>query len=366
MAEQEFLEIAGILALAEAAGIVATKLHQPLIVAFIAVGVAVGPAGLEWVESGDDLDLLAELGIAILLFLVGLKLDLHLIRSTGPVALATGLGQVAFTSAIGFAIATGLGLDSTTAVYVAVALTFSSTIIIVKLLSDKRELDELHGRIAIGFLIVQDIVVVIVLITLNTVSAGSGNLALEILEVIGKAVALLGGIALLMRFVLPALLHWVARSPELLVLFTIAWAVSMAAIASELDLSAEVGAFLAGIALATTPYRDAVGSRLMSLRDFLLLFFFIELGSQLQFDAVGSQIGHALVLSAFVLVGNPIIVMVIMGAMRYRKRVSFLAGLTVAQISEFSLILAALGLSLGDIDQSTVTLITTVGLITIG
>jgi Kef-type K+ transport system membrane component KefB len=364
--EDSFYQIAGILGLAAVAGLIATQLRQPLIVAFIAVGVAVGPAGLDWVQAGEEVDILATLGISVLLFLVGLKLDLHLIRSIGPVALATGLGQVAFTSGIGFLIALQLGLDTTSALYVGVALTFSSTIIIVKLLSDKRELEDLHGRIAIGFLIVQDIVVVIVLIAVNTISAGEGNLALDLGEVFAKATALLGGMGLLMRYVLPSILHWVARSSELLVLFAIAWAVAIAALANALDLSAEVGAFVAGVALATTPYRDAVGSRLVSLRDFLLLFFFIELGSQLELGDVGSQLGQAGVLSAFVLIGNPIIVMVIMGALRYRKRVSFLAGLTVAQISEFSLIFAALGLALGDIDQGTVSLITTVGLITIG
>lgn len=150
-----FTTIAVILAFATVAGLIATRLRQPLIVAFIAVGIAVGPVGTGWVTADNTIELLARLGIAILLFLVGLRLDLQMIRSTGPVALATGLGQVAFTSVIGYLIAIGLGMDSVTAVYVAVALTFSSTIIIVKLLSDKRELDQLHGRIAVGFLIVR-------------------------------------------------------------------------------------------------------------------------------------------------------------------------------------------------------------------
>jgi Kef-type K+ transport system membrane component KefB len=365
--EESFYEMAGILGMAALLGLLAVKLRQPLIVAFIAVGVAVGPSALGWVEAGDDVDLFATLGIAVLLFLVGLKLDLQMIRSTGPVALATGLGQVVFTSSVGFVLALGLGMDTTSAVYVGVALTFSSTIIIVKLLSDKRELEDLHGRIAIGFLIVQDMVVVIVLIAVNTVSSDPGSsVLLEVAQVVARTVALLGGLALLTRYALPLVLHWVARSPELLVLFAVAWAVATAAVGHALGLSAEVGAFVAGVAMASTPFRDAIGSRLVSLRDFLLLFFFVQLGSQLQFDDIGSQLGQAAVLSIFVLVGNPLIVMVIMGVLRYRKRVSFLAGLTVAQISEFSLILAALGLSLGDIDQSTVSLITTVGLITIG
>lgn len=159
--ESPFFELATLLALAAAVGFVGLLLRQPLIIAFIAVGMLAGPSALGIVRSHESIELLAELGIAVLLFLVGLKLDLKLIRTLGVVALATGLGQVAFTSIVGFSIRLALGLDAVTTLYVAVALTFSSTIIIVKLHSDKREVDSLHGRIALGFLIVQDLVVVL-------------------------------------------------------------------------------------------------------------------------------------------------------------------------------------------------------------
>ena len=365
--EQDFQTLTLVLALAAVVGLAARWLRQPLIVAFIGVGIAVGPVGFGWVDGGGEIKLLAEVGIAILLFLVGLKLDLRLLRSSGPVALATGLGQVLFTSLGGFGIALALGLDRTTALYVAVALTFSSTIIIVKLLGDKRELDQQHGRIAIGFLIVQDIVVILVMIALTSFSVDTGDsVPVQLLLLVAKAGGFIGAIALTVRFVLPWLLHQVARSAELLVLFSVAWAIGLAAASDALGFSSEVGAFVAGVALATTPYREAVGARLISLRDFLLLFFFIELGAQLDFNDAGAQIGQALILSAFVLIGNPIIVLVIMGAMGYRKRTAFLAGLTVAQISEFSLILMALGLSLGHITSRSVGLVTVVGLITIG
>lgn len=363
----DFSLFAAILAIAAVAGFLATRLKQPLIVAFIGVGILVGPAGTGWVTGQDLFELLAGAGIAVLLFLVGLRLDLHLIRTTGPVALATGLGQVLFTSVIGYLIALALGMEPVTALYVAVALTFSSTIIIVKLLSDKREIEQLHGRIAVGFLIVQDIVVVLVMIMLTAFGQETGdNVPLDIATVIGKGLGLLLGIGLLMRYVLPRLLHYIARSQELLVLFGIAYAVSVAAMSDWLGFSSEVGAFLAGVSLASTPYRDALGARLVSLRDFLLLFFFLHLGANLEFADASDQILDALILSAFVLIGNPLIVVVIMAAMRYPVRVGFLAGLTVAQISEFSLILAALGLSLGHITNATVGLITVVGLITIG
>jgi Kef-type K+ transport system membrane component KefB len=362
-----FYMTAAVLAVAAVVGFLGTRLKQPLIVSFIAVGIVVGPSVLDWVGDAEPLELFAEIGIAVLLFLVGLKLDLHLIRTTGPVALVTGLGQVGFTSVVGFALALALGMSASTALYVAIALTFSSTIIIVKLLSDKRELDDLHGRIAIGFLIVQDIVVVLVMIGLTAFGGDQDEgLAQAFGLVIVRGAAFLAGLAVVMRWVLPRLLHLVARSQELLLVSAVAWAVSIAALSDWLGFSTEVGAFLAGFALASTPFREAIGSALTPLRDFLLLFFFIELGSQLDFGAIGGQVPAAMVLSLFVLVGNPLIVLVIMGIMGYPKRVGFLAGLTVAQISEFSLILVSLGLALGHIGTETVGLVTLVGLITIG
>ncbi|QOJ01398.1 MAG: cation:proton antiporter [Phycisphaeraceae bacterium] len=367
--------VAATMLLAVAIGAAALLLRQPLIVAFIAVGIAAGPAGLGWITPGRTTQLLATLGVSVLLFLVGLKLDLAVIRSMGPVALATGVGQVVFTSVFGFFIALALGLDPIPALYVAVALTFSSTIIIVKLLSDKREIDSLHGRIAVGLLIVQDLLVILAMIALVAVGPARGeghptdhapSLWGGAFAIAAKGVGLLAGVGLLMRFVLPPLVHLIARSVELLILFATAWAVGLAAAAEFLGLSKEVGAFLAGVSLAATPYRDAIGGRLVSLRDFLLLFFFLGLGASLDLSRLGAQVVPAAVLSVFVLVGNPLIVMAIMGVMGYRRRTGFLTGLTVAQISEFSLILAALGVALGHINPDTMGLITLVGIVTIG
>lgn len=364
--ESVFHQVAALLAICAVVGVLATLLRQPLIIGFIAAGILVGPTVFGLVEESAEIELLATIGIALLLFVVGLKLDVRLVRVVGPVALATGLGQVFFTSGVGFLLALLLGMSAVSALYVAVALTFSSTVIIVKLLSDKDELDDLHGRIAIGFLIVQDIVVVLVMIALSGFAGDAdASLARQAVEVVVKGAAFVGGILALARWVLPPLLHYLARSAELLVLFAIAWAVFLATVGELLGFSEEVGAFLAGVSLASTPFRDALGARLVTLRDFLLLFFFITLGLQLDFSTAGDQLLAAVVLSMFVLVGNPVIVMVIMGAMRYRARVSFRAGLTVAQISEFSLILVALGFSLGHIDAEVVGLVTAVGIITI-
>ena len=344
------------------------KLRQPLIIMFLATGILAGPAVLGIVKSYDQIELLAHIGIALLLFIVGLKLDLHLIRTTGPVALATGLGQIVFTSVIGLVIALGLGISLISAAYVAVALTFSSTIIIVKLLSDKKEIDSLHGQIAIGFLIVQDIAAILALVGLTTLgatlTAGSSVLWVSLIILV-KGLGLLGAVALLMKYVLPRLTQRLASSQEMLILFAIAWAVLLGAVSELMGFGKEVGAFLAGVSLASTGYRDVIGARLTSIRDFLLLFFFIDLGARLDWSTVGSQVGPSIIFSLFVLIGNPLIVMAIMGVMGYRRRTGFMAGLTVAQISEFSLIVAALGLAMGHITPEIRGLITLVGVVTI-
>ncbi len=363
-----FYELTAMLTLAAVLGLVGQWLRQPMIVTFIAVGILSGPSVLGLVEDAGYIALLAELGIAILLFLVGLKLDLALIRTLGPVALFTGLGQVIFTALFGFLLGLLLGLGPLVSIYVAIALTFSSTIIIVKLLSDKRETDSLHGRIAIGFLIVQDIVVVLAMIGLSAIGVGGDggeSTGSRLLGIGLGAMVMLGLVAVFIKYIADPLMRRVASSSELLLVFAIALATLLAALGHVLGFSMELGGLLAGVALASTPYREAIVSRLSSLRDFLLLFFFIALGSQLDLALLGDQVVPALVLSVFVLVGNPLIVMLIMGYMGYTKRTGFLAGLTVAQISEFSLIFMAMGLSLNHVEASALGLVTLIGLITI-
>ena len=366
-----FTEVALLLVLAAGIGLGGTLLRQPLIVSFIAVGLIAGPSALDLVHSEAEIDLLSELGIAILLFLVGIKLDVKLIRSLGAVSVMTGLGQVIFTAVFGYLIGLGLGLGHVTALYVAVALTFSSTIIIVKLLSDKREIDALHGQIALGFLIVQDLVVVLAMILLSAIGIGSAAGAGgahgggPVAAVLASGVVMVGAVVLFARHLAGPLTAWLARVPELLTIFAIALAAAFAAIGDLAGLGKEVGGLLAGIALASTPYRETIAARLAPLRDFLLLFFFIALGATLDLSQLGADLGAAVVFSLFVLIGNPLIVLAIMGAMGYRKRTGFLAGLTVAQISEFSLIFVAMGVSLGHVGQDALGLVTLVGLVTI-
>ncbi|MBX3661040.1 MAG: cation:proton antiporter [Burkholderiales bacterium] len=361
-----FAEIALLLCIAAGAGLVAVRLHQPVLIAYIIVGIVAGPAVLGLVEAHDQINLLAQTGVAVLLFLVGLRLDLHHLRHIGPVALATGLGQLAFTILFGFLIIFGMGREVMEALYVAVALTFSSTIIIVKLLSDKRELDSLHGRIAVGFLIVQDIAVVLAMMVMSTLrGAGESAIAELGLSILGRVSVAALLMYVLMRHVLPAVVRAMARSQELLLVFAIAWGTGLAALGEWAGFSKEAGAFLAGFSLASTAYRDAIGARLSSIRDFLLLFFFVDLGAKLDFSTLGGELWPAAILSAFVLIGNPLIVMAIMGYMGYRRRTGFLAGLTVAQISEFSIVFVAMGISLGHVGVQALGLTTLVGVVTI-
>jgi phosphoserine phosphatase len=262
-----------------------------------------------------------------------------------PVALATGLGQLGFTIFFGFALILLMGKSVMEALYVAVALTFSSTIIIIKLLSDKCELDALHGRIAVGFLIVQDLAVVLTMMGMSALRGGGEVGLVEIVfSLVWRVTAAFALLYVVMRHVLPRVVALMARSQELLLIFAIAWGTGLAALGEWAGFSKEAGAFLAGFSLASTAYRDAINARLAGIRDFLLLFFFIDLGAKLDFATLGGELWPAVVLSLFVLVGNPLIVMAIMGYMGYRKRTGFLAGLTVTQISEFSIIFVAMGI----------------------
>lgn len=361
-----FSELAILLVIAAATGAISIWLRQPLLIAYIVIGIVVGPSMLGLVSAHEQIDVLAQIGVAILLFIVGLKLDLQHIRHIGPVALATGLGQLAFTTVFGFALIMLLGKTMIEALYVAVALTFSSTIIIVKLLTDKREIDALHGRIAVGFLIVQDLAVVLAMMTMSAMRNGGDEAWQTLLLSLGLRIAAATMVVyLLMRYLLPKWVPLMAKSQELLLIFAIAWGTGFAALGEMIGFSKEAGAFLAGFTLASTAYRDAIHARLGGIRDFLLLFFFIDLGAKLDLSTLGAELWPAFVLSIFVLVGNPLIVMAIMGYMGYRKRTGFLAGLTVAQISEFSIIFVAMGISIGHVGVEALGLTTLVGLITI-
>lgn len=360
MAQDLFIQLSIIVVIAAALAGLARMLKQPPILGYILTGLVVGTL----IQDGA-FALFAHVGISLLLFMVGLNLNPNVIKHVGKVSLITGVGQVLFTSIIGYAIARLLGFDAIPALYLAVALTFSSTIIILKLLADKHDLDTLYGKISIGFLIVQDIIVVFILLFVSSMTQPVDTVTL-LFQTITLLIVTLSALYLISKYVLPGLLRRVARNHEYLLLFSIAWCFALAASFYAFNFSMEIGALLAGITLSMTPYRHEINSKMKPLRDFFLIIFFITLGSQTNFAAMNAYILPIILFSLFILIGNPLIVMILMGIMGYTKRNSFLAGLTVAQISEFSLILISLGVSLGHLHPDMLSIVTIIGLLTIG
>lgn len=358
----DFSQLATLLGAAAAAGIVAKLLRQPLIIGFLFAGYILASLGV--IKDGTDLEALSKIGVTLLLFLVGLEMNLSELPSIGKVALVTGLGQIIFTSTIGFLIANLLGFGLLPALYIAVALTFSSTIIIVKLLSLKNDLGSLYGRISVGFLLVQDLVAVLILMFLA--SLGKEGVGPNYFYISLKGIALILATWFLSKKVLPLLFtRIIDQSTELVFIVGIAWALVVAAfVGGPLGFSLEIGGFLAGIALSNLPDHLQIAARTRPLRDFFLTLFFLFLGTNLLVENVGSVIIPALFFSAFVLIGNPLIILIIMGLLGYKKRTSFLASVTVAQISEFSLILMAMGLSLGHVGEKEVAIVVLVGVVT--
>lgn len=338
-------------------------LRQPAIIGYILSGIVVGPFVLNMIDSTNTLTAFSHIGVALLLFFVGLNLNPKAIKDVGKISLVTGLGQVVFTTTVGFLISKLLGLSTIVSLYVAIALAFSSTIVIMKLLSDKKDLESLYGRISIGFLIIQDFIAIGILLIISSIGSGTDLTALALGSVLKGVLGILI-LFILTIHALPPLVKIIAKSQEFLLLFSISWCFAIATVFHYLNFSIEVGALLAGMTLSLSPYHYEISSKLKPLRDFFLILFFIMLGSQMVFSNIYQNIWMILVFSFFVLIGNPIIVMILMGLLGYTKRNSFLAGLTVAQISEFSLIVVAMGVSVGHVTNEILSLVTAVGLIT--
>lgn len=361
-----FWELTGLLVVTTCVSALMKLIKQPLVVGYILAGILVGPSFLNIVHDVEMLHLFSKFGITILLFIVGIHLSPKVIREVGKVSLITGVGQVLVTSTLGFIISLFLGLDRVAALYVSIALTFSSTIIVLKLLSDRGDIQSLYGKIAIGFLLVQDIIATLILIAVSSVASSSsvsigGIIALTFL----KGAGLFVGVYLISRWLLPKMVEFAASSSELLFLFSIAWGLGFAYIFNYFGLSIEIGALIAGVSLSSNDFAEEISSRLRPLRDFFITLFFVTLGSEMILTTNSAVLIPVIIFSLFVLIGNPIIMIIIMNLLGYHKKTGYMAGLTVAQISEFSLILATLGMSVGHISKEVLTIITLVGLLTI-
>jgi len=363
MVSEIFIDVSVIIILVIVASGIMRLLRQPLIIGYIITGILVSPYILNILSDPTGISLFAEIGIAILLFVVGLHLDPKIVKEVGLISLITGIGQVVFTALIGFFILKWLGLSTIVSIYVAIALTFSSTIVITKLLSDKGDIDSLYGRIAIGFLIVQDIIAVLISIVISSFSQGSTTT-----EIIGKTLfqgfGLIIFVSLFGIYILPSITKKIAKSQEFLLVFSLGWCLILATLFEYLNFSLEIGALLAGITLAASPYRYEISSKLKPLRDFFVIMFFILLGSQITFSNFSQYVTPIILMSVFILIGNPLIVIILMNILGYTMRTSFFAGLTVAQISEISLILIALGVKVGHLTPDVLSFVTIIGIIT--
>jgi Kef-type K+ transport system membrane component KefB len=363
-----FIEIGLIIIIATVVSSIVRLFKQPLIVGYILTGVIVGPYFFNLIQSKEYIDLFSKLGIAMLLFIIGLGLKPRIIREVGRVSLLAGVGQIVITWLVGFFLMRFLGFAVLASIYGSLALTFSSTIIVFKLLADKGDLEKLFGKISIGILLVQDVFAAIVLLVVSVLGSASfvgGNTLWFSIFLLIKGVSFFAILYFAHKYFLPKISAFFARSPELLFIFSISWGLGLSALFYLYGFSLEIGALAAGVALASSSFAEEISSRMKPLRDFFILLFFVLLGSEIVLPDLGGVILPGILLSLFVLIGNPVIVIVIMNILGYKSRTGFLTGLTLAQISEFSLILMALGFSFGHFGREVVSLITLVGIITI-
>ncbi len=365
MSEQIFFQLAAILVIAFLVSYVIRLLKQPLIMGYIITGIIVSPFLIKFGATAEVIDLFSKIGIAFLLFIVGLHLNPKVIKEIGAHSLFIGLLQMIVIFGITFFIFFNLlNFDLISSFYVGIALAFSSTIIVMKLLSDKKHLDSLYGKLSIGILIIQDLVAVAVLIFISS-TTGEGNFGALALKTLLIGGGLFGVLFLIGFFVLPKITKTVARSQELLFLFSVCWCFLVAALFAIFGFSLEVGALIAGVILSVTPYSTEISSKIRPLRDFFLIIFFIILGLNLDISNIKEIVIYALILSAIALTLKPIVLMTFMALFKYTKRTNFLVGTTLAQISEFSLIILILGVSLGHVSSEILNILTLTLVLTI-
>lgn len=360
-----FAQLSLVLGITALIAVIMRLLRQPLIMGYILTGIIVGPSILNLVHAKEAFESFSQIGITLLLFIIGLGMNAVVIRSLGKVSLITASVILVIVGGLGYGASTLLGFDSTTSLMLGVALFFSSTIIILKALSDKREVSRLYGQIAIGVILLDDVVATLALVLVVMLSRGNvGYEAFALLAL--KALGLGIGLYIIGNKIMPRVGKFFARSQELLFLFTIAWGLLVASLFEVAGFSHEVGALFAGVALASLPYATEMAAKLKPLRDFFIVIFFVTLGETFTFGALRDSLLPALILSVLVMVGKPLFIMVSLGSQGYTKLTSFKAAIHLSQISEFSIILIILAHSTGLVGQDAVAIITLVALITIG
>ena len=369
MTDFAVLQQVGFVVVAAVASLLAARrVDLPPILAYIVAGLVLGPVtGL--LSVGASVHLLSELGVALLLFLVGLELSVDRLREVGRPAVVTGLVQMAATLGLGTALAAGLGFPAVEALFLGLALTFSSTVVVVKLLDRTGDMATRHGRLAVGVLLVQDVAVAVALTLVAGLGSGAGGglpaLGTGLATAVVGTAALAGVAVVAVRRGLPRLLAWLSGSPEALFVVSLTWCFAFILAAEALHVSIELGAFVAGVALAQVPQCSELRRRVHPLVELFLAIFFVTLGAELDPGAAANQWPAALVLAVFVVVGKPLMVGTVLGRLGHRDRTGFLAGLTLGQVSEFAFVLLAAAAAAGLVGEEILSLVGVVGLATI-
>ncbi len=361
-----FIQLAIILGLASTLGYFVQKLKLPLLIAYLLGGLIIASASLFDVHTSKALSFLPEIGIAFVLFLVGMELDFREMKSLGKPIIFGGITQIIITTLLGSSAARLLGFGVLESWYLGVGLSFSSTILVIKLLLDKKDLTALYGKLAIGILLLEDLLAVLLLLGL-TVSASVFNLGVQqaypFIALIFKAVALFVLAFIFSKYILSALFKAVSKQPELLFLTALAWCFIYISFSILLGFSVVIGAFLAGIALANSPYHYQIQGKVKPLRDFFVTLFFVYLGTQVNFTDLNRVLPAVIIFTLYTLTAKPIIFLLLFGAFGFRQHTMFKSAISISHISEFSLILILVGLQNGIATQSALTTIALSGVL---
>jgi len=358
--ENIFLDIGLIIIMATIGAYILRFFKQPMIPAYILVGILIGPV-LGLITDNEIITTLSEIGIAFLLFIVGLELDLKKLRDVGNVATVGGLIQIVILFVTGYLVAVLLGFGGISGVYFGFILAFSSTMVVIKLLSDKYELDTLHGRIVIGMLLIQDIIAILALTVLKDIA----NLSWKpFILTISQGIGFLVIAVLLGKYVFPSVFKFAAKHTELLFLASLSVCFAFSILFYQLGFSIAIGAFVAGITLANLPYNVEIVGRVKSLRDFFAVMFFTAIGAELVFVDLSTIILPLVIFTIFTVILLPVVTAIIIVMFGYKTRTAFLSGISLAQVSEFSLIILAQGLIIGHVSQDVFTITIIMALIT--
>jgi Kef-type K+ transport system membrane component KefB len=360
-----FLQISVLLGLTVSIAFVIRLMRQPLLVAYVIAGIVAGPFFLDLMKGDQNLyDAFAQFGVVLLLFVVGLSLNLNHLKKIGKTVLVAGLAQFIITGLAGFFILRYIGFSAISSMYIAIAITFSSTIIIVKLLTDKKDTNSVYGRHVIGLMVVQDLIAIFFMLAIN--STGQNIETSYVFAQFGlKLLALSAFVFLLSKYLLSKVLDRIAGSSEFLFIFTIAWCFGISSLLYLLGFSVEIGALIAGLSLGSSTYQQEICSRIRPLRDFFIIIFFVILGSEMRLADLSGVWKPALALSAFVVIGGTIILYFVFRILKFTRRNSFLAGVSASQVSEFGFIVLFVGASSGRLQGTELALFTIVALITI-